>query len=143
MLIGIAPVISPDLLHVLARMGHGDELVLADAFYPGETWANRSLRADGVKITDLLDGILRLINPDDFVSDPLVMMAPVPGDTADPNIELSYKTIIEKHWPESPSIKMIDRFDFYERAKKSFAVVVTGETVKYGCLIIKKGVIPV
>jgi Fucose dissimilation pathway protein FucU len=143
MLIGISPAISPDLLHVLARMGHGDELVLADAFYPGETCASRALRADGVKITVLLDGILKLINPDSFVQDPIVMMSPVPGDSADPAIERSYRDVIERLWPDTPAIQKIGRFEFYERAKKSFAVVVTGETVKYGCIIIKKGVIPV
>jgi len=143
MLIGISPAISPDLLHVLARMGHGDELVLADAFYPGETCASRSLRADGVKITALLDGILNLMNPDSFVDDPIVMMSPVPGDSADPAIERSYREVIDSIWPDAPEIKKIGRFEFYERAKKSFAVVVTGETVKYGCIIIKKGVIPV
>jgi L-fucose mutarotase len=143
MLIGISSAISPDLLHILARMGHGDEIVLADAFYPGETCAQRSLRADGVRIPVLLDGILRLINPDTFVSDPIVMMSPVPGDSADPAIERSYREVIDRYWPEAPAIRKIGRFEFYERAKKSFAVVVTGETVKYGCIIIKKGVIPV
>jgi L-fucose mutarotase len=124
-------------------MGHGDELVLADAFYPGETCASRSLRADGVKITALLDGILRLMNPDSFVQDPIVMMSPVPGDSADPAIERSYREVIDRLWPGTPAIQKIGRFEFYERAKKSFAVVVTGETVKYGCIILKKGVIPV
>lgn len=143
MLINISPAISPDLLYALANMGHGDEIVLADAFYPGATMSSKCIRADGVKVTDLMDGILRLMNPDDFVKDPVTMMAPVEGDCADPEIEKSYRAIVDKYWPETPPIKFIDRFEFYERAKKAYAVVVTGETVKYGCVIIKKGVIPV
>ncbi|MCR5762993.1 MAG: L-fucose mutarotase [Treponema sp.] len=143
MLINISPVISPDLLYALASMGHGDEIVLADAFYPGSTMSSRCIRADGVKVPDLLDGILRLMNPDDFVKDPVTMMSPVPGDSADPNIEKKYREIIDKYWPDTPPINFIDRFEFYERAKKAYAVVVSGETVKYGCVIIKKGVIPV
>lgn len=143
MLINISPAISPDLLYALANMGHGDEIVLADAFYPGETMSAQCIRADGVKVADLMDGILRLMNPDDFVKDPITMMSPVPGDTADPEVAKRYRAVIDKYWPDTPPINYIDRFEFYERAKKAYAVVVTGETVKYGCVIIKKGVIPV
>jgi L-fucose mutarotase len=143
MLIHISPVISPDLLYALSLMGHGDEIVLADAFYPGSTMSNRCIRADGVKVPALLDGILQLVNPDDFVKDPLVMMEPVKGDTADPSIEKRYRAVIDTYWPEAAPIQFIDRFSFYERAKKAYAVVVSGETVKYGCIILKKGVIPV
>ncbi len=143
MLIHISPVISPDLLYALALMGHGDEIVLADAFYPGATMSSRCIRADGVKVTTLLEGILHLMNPDDFVMDPVVMMAAVKGDTADPSIEKKYRAIIDTYWPKTPPIQFIDRFSFYERAKNAYAVVVSGETVKYGCIILKKGVIPV
>lgn len=143
MLIGIDSAIGPELLYTLSRMGHGDEIVLADAFYPGESRAKRSLRADGVRIPVLLQGILRLINPDSFVPDPFVMMSPISGDSADPEIELEYRRVIDRTWPEAPPIQKLSRFEFYERAERAFAVVVTGETVKYGCIIVKKGVIPV
>jgi L-fucose mutarotase len=123
-------------------MGHGDEIVLADAFFPGETNNARVLRADGVRMTDLLDGVLRLINLDTYVPDPVVMMAPVAGDTADPAVEASYRAVVTRHWPATPGTSYIDRFAFYERARTAFAVVMTGETVKYGNLILKKGVIP-
>ncbi len=91
MLIGISPVISPALLDVLYRMGHGDEIVLADAFFTGDALGKRVVRADGIRIPDLLDGILRLINLDDFVTDSLVIMDPVKGDSLDPNMEKSYR----------------------------------------------------
>lgn len=143
MLIGISPVISPDLLSVLDRMGHGDEIVLSDAFYPAETCNKTVLRADGIKVPELLNGILRLINIDPYVKDSLVMMAPVEGDKLDPSVEKSYVDVIKKRWPKAPAITRIGRFEFYERSKSAFAVVVTGETATYGNIIIKKGVTPI
>jgi L-fucose mutarotase len=142
MLIGISPVISPDLLDALFRMGHGDELVLADAFFPGDTCNSRVLRADGIRIPALLDGILALMNLD-YAAPPVVMMEVMAGDAADPAVEASYRAMIDKHWPKTPAIEKVERFAFYERAKKAYAVVMTGETVKYGNIILKKGVIPV
>ena len=80
MLIGISHLISPDLLSILYRMGHGDEIVLADAHFPGETYGRRVLRADGLRISDLLDAILPLFALDTYVDSPLIMMAPVSDD---------------------------------------------------------------
>lgn len=143
MLINVSPVVGPELISVLHRMGHGDEIVLGDAFFPGDTCGQRVLRADGVRIPRLLDGILRLINLDAYVSYPLAMMAATPGDVLDPSVEASYREVIDKIWPGTPEIERVERFAFYERAKKAFAVVVTGETVPYGNIILKKGVVPV
>ena len=142
MLIGIDPVISPELLDTLFRMGHGDEIVLADAFFPGDSCNSRVIRADGIKIPVLLDGILALINLDSYVPHPLVMMAVGAGDTLDPEVEKSFRAVIDKRWPGTPPVEWVERFAFYERTKKAFAVVMTGETVKYGNIILKKGVIP-
>ncbi len=143
MLIGIAPCISPELLSMLHRMGHGDEIVLADAFFPGESCNARVLRADGIRIPQLLEGILALMNLDAYVKAPVAMMQPVPGDALDPEVEASYRAVIEARWPGTPAFERVERFAFYERAKKAFAVVMTGETVKYANVILKKGVIPV
>jgi len=143
MLIGIDPVISPELLDVLFRMGHGDEIVLADAFFPGDAFNSRVIRADGIRIPALLDGILALVNLDSYVKTPVAMMAPVPGDTLDMDVEKAYRKPIDARWPGTPAIERVERFAFYERSKKAFAVVMTGETVKYGNIILKKGVIPV
>jgi L-fucose mutarotase len=142
MLIGISPLISPELLAVLHRMGHGDEIVLADAHFPGETYGQRILRADGLQIPDLLDAILPLFVLDSYVDSPLIMMSAVAGDQLDPAVESSYRQAIDKHWPSTPPIQRIDRFDFYERTKHAFAVLMTGETAKYGNVILKKGVTP-
>jgi L-fucose mutarotase len=143
MLIGIAPVISPELLDALFRMGHGDELVLADAFFPGDSCNNRVIRADGIRVPALLEGILSLINLDSMVPHPVIMMAAAAGDSLDPQVESSYRAVIDRRWPGTPATELIERFAFYERTKKAYAVVMTGETVKYGNIILKKGVIPV
>ena len=143
MLKGISPLISPELLGVLSRMGHGDEIVLADAHFPGETFNSNVLRADGLKIADLLAGILPLFELDAYVPHPLAMMAAVPGDTLDPLVEEGYLKSIHQTNPTVPSIERIERFSFYERAKSAFAVVMTGETAKYGNIILKKGVTPI
>jgi L-fucose mutarotase/ribose pyranase (RbsD/FucU family) len=60
----------------------------------------------------------------------------------DPAVEVAYRQVIDRHWPNTPPIQRIDRFDFYERTKESYAVLMTGETVKYGNIILKKGVTP-
>ncbi len=141
MLRNIDPVISPELLDVLIRMGHGDEIVLADAFYPGDSFGKKVVRADGIGVARLLEGIMPLITIDSYVDDPLVMMAPVKGDSLDMDVENAYVAAIRKTWPDAPKITRIDRFAFYDRSKEAFAVVMSGETRKYGNIIIKKGVI--
>ena len=143
MLIGVSPILSPELISILNMMGHGDELVLSDAFFPGYSFNDNVIRADGIKVPQLLDGILRLINLDTYVDSPVIMMAPVPGDELDMSVEKSYREVIDARWPDTPATERIGRFEFYERAKNAFAVVITGETVKYGNIIIKKGVVPV
>ena len=140
MLKGISPLFSPELLAALYRMGHGDEIVLADAHFPGDSVNNHVIRADGLRIADLLDAIMPLFELDVYVDDPVVMMACVPGDVPDPAVEADYQAAIALHTPASPTIHFIERFAFYERARQAFAVVLTGETRKYGNIILKKGV---
>jgi L-fucose mutarotase len=142
MLKGISSLFSPELLAALYRMGHGDEIVLADAHFPGDSINSFVIRADGLKIADLLDAILPLFVLDEYVDDPVVMMACVPGDEPDPAVEADYQAAINRHAPDAPPITFVERFAFYERAKKSFVVVMTGEARKYGNIILKKGVTP-
>ncbi len=143
MLKGISPLLSPELLALLSRMGHGDEIVLADAHFPGESCNDYVLRADGLRIADLLDAVLPLFVLDAYVDEPLIMMKAEPGDTLDPAVENAYRAAIDRHAPDAPPIARIGRFDFYERTRGAFAVVMTGETAKYGNIILKKGVTPV
>ncbi len=140
MLRGISPLLSPDLLATLARMGHGDEIVLADAHFPGEALHSRVLRADGLPIADLLGAIMPLFTPDQYVAHPLAMMAAVTGDLLDPKVEESYLAAVRVAWPDIAPIERVERFAFYDRAKAAYAVVMTCETAKYGNIILKKGV---
>ncbi len=142
MLKGISPLISPELLKILCSMGHGDEIVLSDAHFPAASFNTNVLRADGLKVADLLRAILPLFELDSYVPHPLIMMAPVEGDTLDPAVEESYMEAVHQTNPYIKSVDRLERFDFYERTRKAFAVVVTGETAKYGNIILKKGVTP-
>ena len=142
MLNGISPLISPELLDALYRMGHGDEIVLADAHYPGESLAQRCIRADGLKIADVLGAIAPLFVLDQYVDNPLAMMAAVEGDTLDPSVEQRYLDAIRKTWPDTIAPIREERFDFYERSKSSYAIVMTGDTAQYANIILKKGVTP-
>jgi L-fucose mutarotase len=140
MLKGVSPLFSPELLATIYRMGHGDEIVFADAHFPGHSVNEHVIRADGLLIEDLLDAVLPLFALDTYVNDPVVMMACVPGDTPDPAVEQGYQAIIDTHSPATPAIQFIERFAFYERAAAAFAVVMTGDTRKYANIILKKGV---
>ena len=143
MLKGISPAVSPELLKILAEMGHGDEIVLADAHFPGHTFGQRVVRADGIDTPVLLDGILPLFELDEYVDSPVFMMQAVPGDELDPSVAAAYRAEIDKHAPDTPDFELVERFAFYEQAKKAYAVVMTGCTMKYGNIILKKGVTPI
>ena len=123
-------------------MGHGDEIILADAHFPSESLGTPCLRADGLMITDLLSAILPLFALDDYVDNPISMMSPVVGDDVNPNVEDNYSKIIKLHSNKEIVINKIDRFDFYKKSKSVFAIVATGDTEKYANIILKKGVTP-
>jgi L-fucose mutarotase len=142
MLKGISRYISPELLALLHRMGHGEEIILADAHFPGHSSGPQVLRADGITVTQLLEGILPLFELDSYAP-PLIMMQAVPGDKLDPKVEGEYMKVIRKHAPNAHPPERIERFAFYERARNAFAIVMTGEFRKYGNLLLKKGVTPI
>ena len=135
MLKGISPLVSPELLKTLAEMGHGDEIVLSDAHFPAHSINARVLRADGLPADRLLAAISPLFELDAYAT-PVVMMAPVAGDALDPTVEAAYRQALGY----TGEIEQMERYAFYDRARKAFAVVVTGETRKYGNVILKKGV---
>ena len=142
MLKGIHPAISPDLLKLLAEMGHGDELVLSDAHFPAHSLHHQVVRADGITVETLLSAITPLFEFDSYTDAPLIMMSAVEGDELDPSVEERYLNAIKNVIGKTPNLKRIDRYAFYEQAKKAYAVVISGETAKYGNIIIKKGVTP-
>ncbi len=138
MLKGISPVVSPSLLKILAEMGHGDEIVFSDAHFPAHTFNATALRADGLGVDELLEGVIPLFELDAYAT-PVCMMEAVPGDTLDPDVEARYRRAMGY----DGEIERLERYAFYERARKAFAVVVSGETAKYGNIILKKGVTPI
>lgn len=141
MLKGIPNVISPEFLKILMEMGHGDELVIADGNFPAASVAQRLVRADGLGGAVMLDAILKLMPLDQYVSAPVALMAVVAGDTVKPVIWDEYRAIITRYELLFTDFELVERFDFYERAKKAYAVLATSEAAQYANVILKKGVI--
>jgi L-fucose mutarotase len=141
MLKRIPPILSPELLHMIAEMGHGDELVLADANFPSVTNARRLARADGHGVPVILEAILQLFPLDSFVEQPAAVMRRVDQPDQAAPIWTDFQRLLDGAEGRHISIERVERFAFYERAKKAFGIVATGETALYGNLIIKKGVI--
>ncbi len=141
MLKGISPLLSPELLKILAEMGHGDELVIGDANFPAQSMGQRCVRLDGHGGVELLDAILNLLPLDTFVDAPVTLMQVVPGTMdGEPPIWKSFQATVEKHQPGT-KLGKIERFAFYDRARKAYACVATGERSLYACIILKKGVL--
>jgi L-fucose mutarotase len=140
MLKGIDPLLGPELLRVLRAMGHGDEIVVADANFPATSIHRRVIRADGVDAPRMVAAIVSVLPLDDFVPAAAFRMAVVEDSNAVPTITEHFTKALGGVGYYNP-IEAIERFKFYERAKAAFAVVATGETRLYGNLILKKGVI--
>lgn len=141
MLKGIPSLLSPELLKILMEMGHGDEIVIADGNFPAASLAQRLVRCDGHGVPPLLDAILKLFPLDTFVKHPAALMAVVPGDNYSPDIWPTYSQVIRKHSPQFSDFELMERHAFYERARKAYAVVATGEMARYANLILKKGLV--
>lgn len=136
MLNNISPCISPDLLYQLYCMGHGDEIIFSDAHFPAHSINSCVIRADGNQVVELLAAIIPLFELDSYVQDAVVMMSASAGDELPVGLVELYQSAL----PEKQKITFTDRFSFYERAKKASCVVVTSTTLKYGNIILKKGV---
>ena len=145
MLKNIPKILSPELLKVLCEMGHSDRIVIADGNFPSESMGKNAIviRADGHGVPELLDAILQVIPLDTYVDTPAMIM-----DTAacDKDLEIpiwdEYKKIVAKHDERGEkAFGEIERFAFYEEAKKCYAIIATGESALYANLILQKGVI--
>lgn len=143
MLNHIPKILSPELLKVLCEMGHGDEIILADGNFPAESVGRDAIvvRADGHSVPQLLDAVLTLMPLDQYSEKPVALMQVVLGDPCVPTIWDTYKDILKKHEADSEAIEMVERFAFYERAKKAYAIVATGEEAIYANILLKKGVV--
>ena len=141
MLKGIPKILSPDLLHTLRAMGHGDMIVIGDANFPAESMAQRCLRLDGLSATEVLDAILTLFPLDTFVENPAHVMQVVGDPDAIPEIVREFQGIVDRHADVKTTIAGVERFAFYDMARQAFAIVQTGEDRLYGNIILTKGVI--
>ncbi len=141
MLKGISGLISPELIKILMEMGHSDEIVFADGNFPAASHAQRLVRCDGHGIPELLNAVLPLFPLDVYVDHPVSLMAVTPGDTVETPIWQEYKQIVSNYHPVEDVFEEVERFAFYERAKKAYAIVSTGEKALYANVILKKGVI--
>ena len=139
MLKNIPKIVSPELLKILCEMGHGDEIVIADGNFPSENCGQRVVRADGHGGEAILDAVLSLIPLDTYALDNFLLMQTSNGDPT-PEIWDKYFTIAKKH-DDNLRANTLERFEFYDRAKKAFAIIATGESAIYANVIIKKGVI--
>ena len=139
MLKNIPKIVSPQLLKILCEMGHGDEIVIADGNFPSETNGQRVVRADGIGGEEMLDAVLSLIPLDTYANENLLLMQTTNGDPVPPLWD-KYFAIAKQH-DDHLRAGNLERFAFYDRAKKAYAVIATGEGAIYANVIIKKGVI--
>ena len=142
MLKKLPAVISPEMLKCLAEMGHGDEIVIADANFPGASVARRLIRCDGIGIPGLLEAVMTLLPLDDFVEQPVALMAVGHGE-GEPGVWEEYRQILQRHEAAAfcNGFEMMERFAFYERAKNAYAVIQSGERALYANILLKKGVV--
>ena len=143
MLKGVSAILSPQLLKVLCEMGHGDEIVIADGNFPAESMGKDAvvIRADGHGVPEILDAVLKMIPLDQYVERPAALMEVVPGDDCVPVIWEQYRALLEDNGEDPARIEMMERFAFYERAKKAYAIIATGESAIYANILLKKGVV--
>lgn len=141
MLKGIPSILSPELVKILLEMGHGDEIVLGDGNFPAASIAQRLVRCDGHTITELLDAVLKFF-PLDYASNyKVTLMAVTPGNSYKPTIWEEYFSLIKKYEKNFTEFDFVPRFDFYEKAKKAYAVVATSEKARFANIILKKGIV--
>ena len=141
MLKGIDPLLGPDLLHILASMGHVDELAIVDANFPAAAVARRLVRLDGVNTPRALEAVLTLLPLDTFVKTPVMVMQVVGNPKQVPPPVRGFQPIVDRAFGRKLRLAALERFAFYERVRNAFAVVSTGERRFYGNIILIKGVI--
>jgi L-fucose mutarotase len=132
---------TPELLHTLASMGHGDELALVDSNFPAVSVARRLVRLDGADLPSALEACLQLFPLDTFVKEPAIRMMQVHAPDEIPEVQQICQRIIDESEGRHQKLAGISREAFYERARNAYAVVITGEARIYGCILIKKGVV--
>lgn len=140
MLKGIPPILGPDLLYILRAMGHGDEIAIVDANYPGDSAGPQLVRLDGISATDVLDAILTVMPLDTFVDEQAFGMEVVGDASKREQTHKDFDKLIKKHEP-GMKLSLLERFAFYERVHGAYAVIQTGERRLYGNVLLKKGIV--
>ena len=141
MLINIDPILSPELLHALRSMGHGDKLVLADANFPSAALAKKLIRLDGANIPNAAKAILSVLPLDSFVDYPVERME-IDGNPDEINdVHQDLIDVLKNSAGDKWKVGSIERFKFYEEAKQAYMIVSTTDARAFGCFIITKGVI--
>ncbi|MBM9463953.1 fucose isomerase [Aeromicrobium sp. YIM 150415] len=141
MLKGVDPLLGPELLYALARMGHGDELAVVDTNYPAYAAGAEVVRLDGVDSTEAIRAITSVMPLDQFLTSPLRYMIGTPGEDRRDVAQDAVETVAVAEGREVGAAP-IHRLDFYEAARSVRLVVATGETRPYGCFLLTKGVWP-
>ncbi len=141
MLKAVPPLLSPDLLSVLRRMGHGDEIAVVDANFPAESCARRLVRLDGLYATVVLEAIVSVLPIDTYVETPVNTMQVVGDADAVPEIVREFRDIVARHESQPVSFGTLERNAFYARSRAAFAIVSTGEVRLYGNILLTKGVV--
>ena len=144
MLKGIPKILSPELLKVLCEMGHSDRLVIADGNFPAESMGKNAIviRMDGHGACDVLEAILKVFPLDTYVERPVNLMEVMPGDDVETPIWEEYAKIVAADDERgAAAIGHIERFAFYEEAKKAYAIIATGESALYANVMLQKGVV--
>ncbi len=141
MLKGLDPLLGPDLLHCLASMGHGDELVIADANFPTAALARRLVDLRGVGAPAAARAVLSVLPLDSFVAEPALVMAVVGNPTEVPPVVAEFESVVAAAAGAPVALGRLERATFYARAERAFAIVRTGERRLYGNLILVKGVV--
>jgi L-fucose mutarotase len=146
---GISSYLTADLMHALLSMGHGDEILIADTHFPSVSIAEATPKArlidmSGHSAKVITEAVLSVFPLDTYVDAPATIMARVPNDEAN-NVPVPiwdvFQTLVNTSEGKEIKIERIERFEFYERAKKAFAVVITGERALYANILLTKGVI--
>ena len=141
MLKHIHPLLNADLLHVLRQMGHGDEIAIVDANFPAYSQGPRVVRLDGADATRTLDAILSVFPLDDFTPEACWRMQVVGAPDEEQPIFAEFREIVARREGARFALASLERYDFYAKAAKCFAVVSTSERRLYGNIILKKGVV--
>jgi L-fucose mutarotase len=142
MLKGLDPRLSPDLLHILASMGHGDEIAIVDANFPAASHAQRLVRLPGIAAPPVLDAVLSVLPLDDFGGGSAFRMQVVDDPSAELPIFDEFRGAMAKsNTSAAASLGSLERHAFYARAKSAYAIVATGETRLYGNILLVKGVV--